>query len=158
MSPNVGTSFINNFSSSFDVTVQADSELTNSFYIDNNQQPTIELRRNTSASLLQLDSTNIGHPIRLSTTSDGTHNGGTEYTGSNNGITYIGIPGTGSISSSLSINLPSDAPDTLYYYCASHSLMGGQINVYDSSSIIQSDLDNRAIAIGQYFIDNVIYG
>ena len=36
--------------------------------------------------------------------------------------------------------------------------MGGKINVYDSSSIIQDDLDNRAIAIGKYFIDNVIYG
>jgi len=158
MSPNIGTSFINNFSSSFNVTVQADEYLKNHYYINNIQQPTIELRRNTSASLLQTDYSNISHSIRLSTTSDGTHNGGTEYTGSNNGITYIGTAGTGSISASLSINLPGDAPNTLYYYCTSHSLMGGQINVYDSSSIIQSDLDNRSMAIGQYFIDNVIYG
>lgn len=158
MSPNTGTSFVNNYSASYNVTIEADNEFTNSYYIDGIQQPTIELRRNTSASLVQTSGTNVGHPIRLSTTADGTHNGGSEYTGSNNGVIYVGTPGTGSVSASLTINLPEDAPDTLYYYCQSHSLMGGQINVYDSSSIIQSDLDNRALAIGQYFIDNVIYG
>ena len=34
--------------------------------------------------------------------------------------------------------------------------MGGKVNVFNSSSVIQEDVDNRAIAIGKYFIDNVI--
>ena len=151
MSPNIGTSFVNNFSSSYDVTVESYSE-GNRYNINGVKQATISLRRNVSSSLDQTDSSNDGHPIRLSTTENGTHSGGTAYT---DGIIYTGSAGT---TGELSISLPSDAPDTLYYYCTNHSNMGGKINVYDSSSIIQDDLDNRAIAIGKYFIDNVIYG
>ena len=95
------------------------------------------------------------HPFKFSTTANGTHAGGVAYTGSNNGVTYNGTAGS---NGELSINLPADAPDVLYYYCTNHSNMGGQVNIFNSSSVIQEDVDNRAIAIGKYFIDNVIYG
>ncbi len=58
------------------------------------------------------------HPFALSTTSDGTHGGGSEYTtgvtrdAGNNKLTYV---------------VPAGAP-TLYYYCTNHSGMGGQAN------------------------------
>ena len=149
-SPNISPAFA---SSSYAVTVLNPGE-GNRYYIDSVLQPTLTLRRGIISTLDQSSGTTSGHPIRLSTTENGTHNGGTEYTGSNNGVVYSGTAGTDGL---LSITLPSDAPDTLYYYCVNHSGMGGQINVFDSSSI-QADLDNRSIALGKYFIDNVIYG
>ena len=58
-----------------------------------------------------------GHPFKFSTTSDGTHGGGSEYT---TGVTH-------NSSTQVTIVVASNAP-TLYYYCASHSAMGGQAN------------------------------
>jgi len=141
-------------SSSYAVTVQSYTGEGNKYDIDGERQPTLTLRRGVISTLGQSSGTTSGHPIRLSTTENGTHAGGTEYTGSNNGVVYSGTAGSDGL---LTITLPHDAPDVLYYYCTQHSNMGGQINVFDTGSI-QQDLDNRAIAIGKYFIDNVIYG
>ena len=58
------------------------------------------------------------HPFKFSTTSDGTHNSGTEYT---TGVTH------NESSTQVTIVVATDAP-TLYYYCSSHSGMGGQAN------------------------------
>ena len=57
-----------------------------------------------------------GHPLRFSTTSDGTHGGGSEYTS-----------GVSSYGNSITITVAANAP-TLYYYCSNHSGMGGQVN------------------------------
>jgi hypothetical protein len=58
-----------------------------------------------------------GHPFRFSTTADGTHGGGSEYT---TGVTH-------NSSTQVTIVVAASAP-TLYYYCSSHSGMGGQVN------------------------------
>jgi hypothetical protein len=56
------------------------------------------------------------HPFKLSTTKDGTHNGGSQYT---SGVTYSedkqGNPGA-----KLKFTVPYNAPDTMYYYCSKH--------------------------------------
>ena len=57
------------------------------------------------------------HPLRFSTTSDGTHGGGSEYT---TGVTHVSDTQT-------TFTVPSGAP-VLYYYCSIHSGMGGQVN------------------------------
>ncbi len=54
------------------------------------------------------------HPLRFSTTSDGTHGGGSEYT---TGVTH-------NSSTQVTLVVASGAPN-LYYYCANHSGMGG---------------------------------
>ena len=59
-----------------------------------------------------------GHPIRFSTTSNGTHGGGTEYT---TGVVKDDSAFT------TTITVAAGAP-TLYYYCQYHSGMGGQVN------------------------------
>ena len=59
-----------------------------------------------------------GHPFALSTTSDGTHGGGSEYT---TGVTR------NSGANTLTYVVPTGAPQ-LYYYCTSHSGMGGTAN------------------------------
>ena len=57
------------------------------------------------------------HPFRFSTTSDGTHGGGSEYT---TGVTVLS-------STSIQIVVAASAPQ-LFYYCSIHSGMGGAIN------------------------------
>ena len=74
----------------------------------------------------QTDSTNAAsalHPLRISTTADGTHGGGSEYT---TGVTVTGTPGT---DGKTTIVINAQTPTTLYYYCSSHAGMGGQINI-----------------------------
>ena len=58
------------------------------------------------------------HPFALSTTSDGSHGGGSEYT---TGVTR------NSSANTLTFVVPASAPQ-LYYYCTSHSGMGGTAN------------------------------
>jgi len=83
---------------------------------------TLELSEGGTYRFDQSDSSNSGHPLRFSTTSNGTHGGGSEYT---TGVTTNGTPG--SAGAYTEITVASDAP-TLYYYCSVHSGMGGQAN------------------------------
>ena len=83
---------------------------------------TLNLTEGTVYLFDQSDSSNSGHPLRFSTTSNGTHNSGTEYT---TGVTTFGTPG--SAGAYTRIKVAKDAP-TLYYYCSQHSGMGGQAN------------------------------
>ena len=64
------------------------------------------------------DSSAQSHPIRFSTTSDGTHGGGSEYT--------TGVVKDDS-AYKTTITVAASAPQ-LYYYCQNHSGMGGAIN------------------------------
>jgi len=94
----------------------------NKFYIDGAVSPTLTLNEGETYWFDQSDSTNSTHPLRFSTTANGTHGGGTEYT---TGVTTTGTPG--SAGAYTKITVASGAP-TLYYYCTNHSGMGGQAN------------------------------
>jgi len=96
----------------------------NKYFIDGSQQATLNLTKGQTYQFDQSAGTNGGHPLRLSTTSDGTHSGGVEYT---TGVTTSGVPGnTGAYTQ---ITVDASAPSTLYYYCQIHGGMGGQINI-----------------------------
>ena len=88
----------------------------NKYYIDGALQPTLNLSEGSTYVFNWSAAT--GHPLRFSTTSDGTHGGGSEYT---TGVTI----NTGAYTSTITVAV--GAP-TLYYYCQYHSGMGGQIN------------------------------
>ena len=104
----------------FTVTVQNVSG--NKYFIDGVQQQTLNLLEGFTYKFDQSDSSNSSHPLRFSTTSGGSHGGGSEYT---TGVTTSGTPG--SSGAYTQIVVASGAP-VLYYYCTAHSGMGGTAN------------------------------
>ena len=94
----------------------------NKFYIDGVLSPTLSLSEGNTYKFDQSNSSNATHPLRFSTTANGTHNGGSEYT---TGVTTNGTPGSSGAYTQIVVAV--GAP-TLYYYCTNHSGMGGQAN------------------------------
>ena len=88
----------------------------NKYFIMGDQQPTLQL---LEGNTYIFDWSGVtSHPFRFSTTSGGTHGGGSEYT---TGVTVD------TSNYKTTIVVASGAP-TLYYYCQYHSGMGGQAN------------------------------
>ena len=94
----------------------------NKYYIDGTVSPTLSLSEGNIYRFDQSDSSNSGHPLRFSTTANGSHGGGSEYT---TGVTTNGTPGSSGAYTQITVAV--GAP-TLYYYCTNHSGMGGQAN------------------------------
>tara|TARA_Y100000768_G_scaffold334086_1_gene274655 strand:- start:607 stop:1521 length:915 start_codon:yes stop_codon:yes gene_type:complete len=88
------------------------------------EQYTFSFVRGATYRFFQEDSSNASHPLRLSTTSNGTHGGGSEYL---TGVSYNGTPGQDNAWTEITV--ASDAPSQIYYYCSNHSGMGGVINI-----------------------------
>ena len=95
---------------------------SNKYFIDSQRQLSLILVPGQTYRFDQSDSSNAGHPIRFSTTSDGTHNSGSAYT---TNVTAVGTPGQSGAYTLITI--PSNGPSKLYYYCANHSSMGGDV-------------------------------
>jgi len=102
-----------------DVSVEPNSNGSGNVYvIDGVQKKSLNLE----AGNKYIFNHSSNHPLRFSTTSDGTHGGGAEYvTGveKSNGVTTI--------------NVTSNTPD-LYYYCSVHPGMGA-----DTTTVVGTD-------------------
>jgi len=78
-----------------------------------------------------------GHPLRFSTTSNGTHASGTEYT---TGVTHN--------SSTQSTIVVADGTPDLFYYCSLHSGMGGTATTPNNSTNSSTASDSEKIFQG----------
>jgi hypothetical protein len=113
---------------------------------------TLDLEEGGTYTFDGSDSTMASHPIKLSTTANGTHGGGSSY---NTGVTYeldgstvtesAYVSGYSSATSrKLIITVAASAP-TLYYYCHVHSGMGGQINTNSTKG--STNFDGSVLSI-----------
>ena len=108
-----------------DIAVTVVSSGGNKYALDGVTQGTVTLIEGATYKFDQSDSSNSGHPLRFSTTSDGTHGGGSEFT---SGVTTVGTPGNSGAYTQIIV--PTGTA-TLYYYCSVHSGMGGTANTQD---------------------------
>ena len=122
----LGTPTVTSTFTNFAITVASGTNFYgtgNKFYVDGVVSPTLTLNEGQTFRFDQSDSSNSGHPLRFSTTPNGTHAiGGAEYT---TGVTTNGTPGNAGAYTQITVAVGAS---TLYYYCTNHSGMGGQIN------------------------------
>ena len=98
-----------------EVSIETNSNGSGNVYvIDGVQKKSLTLSIGTSYAFNHPDA----HPLRFSSTDDGTHGGGNEYM---NEVTKS--------SGVTTIKITADTPTTLYYYCDVHSGMGSDITV-----------------------------
>jgi len=115
----------------------------NKFAIDGQVQETLTLLPNTTYRFDQSDSSNSGHPLKLSSTSDGTHNSGTAYASGEN-TTYVGTAGSTGAYTQIVTKHSTDIK--FYYYCANHSGMGGAAySRYQTYGVSAVDSGDNAI-------------
>lgn len=112
-------------SEDFTVTVANDGG-GNKYYI-NGQKQGIDtaLHKGFTYKFDQSDSSNTGHPLRFSTTQDGSN-----YT---DGVTVVGTPGQ--VGAYTQIVVADNAPSTLYVKCNIHSGMGFAVTVGENAEI-----------------------
>ena len=112
------------------------------YFIDGDEQATLTLYEGTTYTFNVNASS---HPFRFSTTASPSYS---DYT------TGVTNPGTATVT----FLVPVGAPSTLYYYCAAHNGMGGQINVKTlryRESIGAHIIDHADLVIGGQTIERI---
>jgi len=113
----------------------------NRYYLDGELSANVQLVPGVTYRFDQSDGSNSGHPLRLSTTKNGTHASGSAYT---TGVTVVGSAGSAGGYTQIVVNAAT--ADNLYYYCTSHSLMGGDsvISINTSGNVAGDGLSLSA--------------
>ena len=121
----------------------------NVFVLDGSNNPTISMFRGNTYIFDQSDSSNAGHPIAFK------DSGGSAYT---TGVTSTGTPGNAG--AKTTIEVASDAPSSLRYYCTVHgNAMGNTITVTDSNiSLVATNITNVNLTGGSITNVNSVAG
>ena len=117
------------------------TEFGNKYNINGELQPTLIFEEGVTYRFDQSDTTNRGHPLRLSATQDGIHNGGSEYRVDTN---VVGVAGEEGSFTQITV---AQGSSVLFYYCVFHLGMGGQLNATESLS--NGSNDAQSIEVGE---------
>jgi len=128
---------VKSIGSSSIINVQADS---GNFYLDGATKPAITLNRGKTYTLYQKATSNATHILAFSSTDPAGMSGATPYT---DGVTATGTAGTDRV---VTFTVPSNAPNSLWYYCTAHPGMGAAITIQDSGT----DYANTTTAIKSF--------
>src|SRR5210317_828599 len=84
-----------------------------------------------------------GHPLYLTTDNGTNFSSGTYF-----GEYTTGVTGSRTDSGTLTITVPSNAPDTLYYQCGNHGVMRGAITVKDLA--VETNINGNPVVYFQH--------
>ena len=122
----------------------------NKYHLDGETAASVQLVPGTVYRFDQGDSSNSGHPLVFSTTKDGTHNSGSQYTTQ---VSTSGTPGTAGSYTQIIVNAAT--ADSLYYYCTNHSGMGGDgVISVQGLSLADSDTDDLSEGSSNLYFTN----
>ena len=122
----------------YDVTVGAYAE-GNRYQIDGAKTPNLFLVRGNTYIFDVSDASNATHTLAFATAADAA--GSTGYT---SGVTSSGT--AGSAGATITFVVPSDAAETLFYYCTAHSSMAANAAIFVSGVEITPISDKSAVA------------
>ncbi|MAR49516.1 MAG: hypothetical protein CML42_00145 [Rhodobacteraceae bacterium] len=121
--------------------------LAGKFALNGESEKVLRLQKGVRYIFDLSDATNNTHPFKLSTTKNGTHNGGSEYV---TGVRSYGTPG--SPDSAVEFFISTNAPAELFYYCGAHSGsgdygMGSSIKISDKAAMFYrgSDISSNIV-------------
>ena len=120
---------------------------SSNFVIDSTANKPLTMLKNFTYVFDVSDNSNAGNVLAFSSTSDGTHGGGTEFVGN---VTRSGTPGSTGATVSIAIN-DSTPNNSFHYYCVGTSGAGAEITVkphnIDNLSQISQDITTTATAV-----------
>jgi len=125
------------------------------YRVNNVAQTTVTMKKGSTYYFDQSDSSNTGHPIGLSSTSDGTHGSGSLWT---NGVVYKadgtvssgGYLGAFDTSTARGIEITSPDLTVLFYFCTNHASMGGSISQIESTLYAFQVTDSTPPTVASY--------
>ena len=121
------------------------SNNANKFFIGGAASPTLNVSTGTTYIFNQSASTNEGHPLHISETPNGRHSPGGEKYSEGIDVVTFGTPGTAGAQTTVYISTTL-ANTSLYYYCNTHSGMGGVVSIANTTPFISQENGNTEAA------------